>query len=207
MREAAHHLLEAPAPALGDAIGVVDVPRSVDRDPDQVVVVPEELSPLGVEQRPVRLDRMDGALARLEVCLRDRDRASEEVEPHQRRLAALPRDRHLRCACMGLDQLTQVCVQLLVGHPEAAVRVEHLLGEEEAVVAVEVALRARRLREQVERRRGLGHLDSIIAEGRRGASPRSVDIVVHRADRRRATPCTHGWRTRGHHIAGSHVRA
>ena len=132
-------------------------------------------SPLGVEQGCVRLDRVQGALAGLEVAPRDLDGASEEVQSHQRRLAALPRDRHLRRARVGLDQLAQVRIQLLVGHPEAAVRVEHLLGEEEAVVAVEVALRACRLREQVERRRSFGHLHSMIALDRYRASPQSVD--------------------------------
>ena len=75
---------------------------------------------------------------------------------HQRRLATLPRDLHDRDARVGLDQLTDVGLEQLIRHPEAAARIQHLLGEEEAVGAVEVANGAGRLREQVKGRRALG---------------------------------------------------
>ncbi len=90
---------------------------------------------------------------------------------HQRRLAALPRDRHLGHARVRLDQLAQVRLEQLVGHAEARARVEHLLGEEEAVRAVEVADRARRLGEQVEGCRRACHRRSIARSGRPHIAP------------------------------------
>ena len=132
--------------------------RPVDRDPDEEVVLLEELRPLLVEQRGVRLDRVLGLLAR--ACryrVGELDRAAEELDAHQRRLAALPGDRHLGHARVRLDQLPDVRLEQLVGHAEPRARVEHLLREEEAVRAVEVADRARRLRQQVERAGRVGH--------------------------------------------------
>ncbi|MCK7468675.1 MAG: hypothetical protein MZU91_11550 [Desulfosudis oleivorans] len=51
-----------------------------------------------------------------------RDGAPEEVEPHERRLAALPGDRRPRRACVRLDRLPDVALHDLVGHPEVAAR-------------------------------------------------------------------------------------
>ena len=77
-------------------VGVVHVARAVDRDPDQEPCSREE-------RRPTRRRsacHSSGSCAA--TCwpgrepLRELDRAAEEVEPHQRRLAALPGDRHLR---------------------------------------------------------------------------------------------------------------
>ena len=79
--EAADHLVERAAAALVDPVGVVQLARPVDRDPDQEVVLLEERRPLLVEQRAVGLDRVDGPLAGLEVPVRELDRAAEELEP------------------------------------------------------------------------------------------------------------------------------
>ena len=49
--EAAHHLVERALAALVHAVGVVQLARPVDRDPDEEVVLPEERRPLLVEQR------------------------------------------------------------------------------------------------------------------------------------------------------------
>ena len=155
--EAAHHIGERALAALVDAICVVQRLRPVDRDADEHAVVLEERRPLLVDQRAVRLDRVARPLARAQVLVRELDRAAEELDAHQRRLAALPGDRHLRHGCMCLDQLSDVRLEQLIRHPEARAGVEHLLREEEAVRAVEVADRPRRLCEQVERaRRGRG---------------------------------------------------
>jgi hypothetical protein len=50
---------------------------------------------------------------------------------------------------MGLDQLPDVALKQFVGRPEATARIEHLLGEEEAIGTVEIADGASRLRQQV----------------------------------------------------------
>ena len=75
------------------------------------------------------------------VLLRVLDRAFEEVQPHQRRLAALPGDGDFRRA-MRLDQLADVVLQLFIGHAKAAAGIQHLFGQEEAVGAIEIADRA-----------------------------------------------------------------
>ena len=51
---------------------------------------------------------------------------------------------------MRLDQLPDVLLEQVVGHPEPAAGVEHLLREEEAVLAVQVADGACGLGEQME---------------------------------------------------------
>ena len=80
------------------------------------------------------------------------ERAAEEVEPHERRLAALPGERDGVCM-VGLDQLPDVLLEDVVRHPKSRARVEGLLVEEEAVRAAEIADRSRRLRHHVEARR------------------------------------------------------
>ena len=68
--EPAHHLVERALAALVHAVGVVQLARAVDREPDEEVVLLEERRPLLVDQRPVRLDRVRGPLAGLQVLAR-----------------------------------------------------------------------------------------------------------------------------------------
>jgi len=78
-----------------------------------------------------------------------RDRTAEEVNSAQHRLAALPRHFHLRPE-RGLHQLPDGRLQHVIRHEGAfARRIEVLLRQEEAVLAAEVAGRARRLGEKV----------------------------------------------------------
>ncbi len=151
--ESLHHPVEAALPALVDPERVVHLTRSVDREPHEEAVLGEERTPLVVEQRAVRLDRVGDALVRQLQLLGELDRASEEVDPHHRRLAALPRDRDLGRTGVRLDQLAEVRLEQFVRHAEPAARVQHLLGQEEAVRAVQVADRPGGLGEQMERRR------------------------------------------------------
>ena len=146
---AAHHLVERSLAALVDAIGVVQLARAVDAQADEELVRLEEGAPLVVEQRAVGLDRVRRPAVRALVAFDVLDRALEEVEAHQRRLAALPGDDDLRPR-LRLEQLADVGLEQLVRHPEPAARVEHLLREEEAVLAVEVADGAGRLGEHME---------------------------------------------------------
>ncbi len=98
-----HHLVERALTALRDSIGVVQLPRAVDADPDEEVVLGEELAPVVGEQGPVGLQRVEERHPRLAVSLLELDGRAVEVQAHQRRLAALPRHRHLRCL-VGVDQ-------------------------------------------------------------------------------------------------------
>ena len=172
MREPLHHLVERALAALVHPVGVVQLPRPVDRDPDQDVVLLEERRPFLVQQCPVRLDRVDGPLPRLQIPLRELDRAAEELDPHQRRLTALPGDHHLRHPRVRLDQLPNICLQQLVRHPEPRARIQHLLRQEEAVGAVEIAHRTRRLRQQMKRRRRGG--ERVRVECRLTHGPRPI---------------------------------
>src|SRR6185437_10558003 len=156
-REPMHHLVETALPALVHAKGVVKLAWPVDRDPDQELVLLEERRPLLVEERPVRLDRVRRALAGLKAALSQFDRATEEVDAHERRLPALPGDRDFGDPRMRLDQLLDVCLEQFVCHAEPTARIEHLLREEEAIRAVQVADGSCRLRQEVESARLFEH--------------------------------------------------
>ena len=110
----------------------------------------EELAPLVVEQRAVGLDRVLELLARAPVPLGQLDGAAEEVEAHQRGLAALPGDGDLAGPAATSSSWRDVGLEHVVAHPEPVARVERLLRQEEAVLAVEVADRAGRLGQHVE---------------------------------------------------------
>ena len=91
------------------------------------------------------------------AVLLDRERATEEVEPHQGRLATLPRERDER-HLLRVDGLADERLGDLVGHALVTVRVERRLLQEEAVVAAQVAARPGGLGHDVEcLGRGIGH--------------------------------------------------
>ena len=84
---------------------------------------------------------------------------SEEVQAHHRRLAALERHDDLVGTDVGLEQLRDVGLVDSRVHAEAAAGVQLLFGEEEAVVAVQVADRAGGFAHHVEDvRRGVRHI-------------------------------------------------
>jgi hypothetical protein len=145
-----HHPAEAALTALVDAVSVVDLSWAVDRQADQEVVLGEERSPLVVEQGAVGLDRVGDLLARLLQRFGQFHRPAEKTQPHHRRLAPLPGHHDFRGARVRLYQLPQVGFQQVIGHPEPAAGVQHLLGQEEAVGAVQVADRTGRLGQQME---------------------------------------------------------
>jgi len=146
----APHLVERARAALVDPIGVVHRLRAIHAEAHKKAVFLEEGAPRVIEPSPVGLDRVGDLLVRLPVLLHAGDRPLEELETHQRRLAALPRDHHLR-PLLRLQQLPDVGVQHLVTHPESAAGVQLLLRQEEAVLAVQVADGACWLRQQVKR--------------------------------------------------------
>ena len=61
--EAAHHLIECALSAFRDAIGVVQLFRAIDAQPDQHVVLFEERGPLVVDQDAIGLKRCIHLLA------------------------------------------------------------------------------------------------------------------------------------------------
>ena len=157
--QAAQDPLRRRRPASVHPVRVVHLGGPVDADPDEVVVLLEQLGQLVVDERPVRLDGVLDGHSRTAVLLDVRVGSPEEVGAHERRLTALPGDGDVRHP-LRLDELADVRLEQLVCHPEAAARIQHLLGQEEAIGAVEVARGARRLGQQVEGWRAPGrHLD------------------------------------------------
>ena len=71
---AVHHQVEGALAAAVDAIGVVELARTVDAQADQEVVLLEEGAPLVVEQDAVGLERVLHHLARTAVLLDELDR-------------------------------------------------------------------------------------------------------------------------------------
>ena len=79
----------------------------------------------------------------------DLEGAAEEVESHERGLAALPCERHERHP-LRLDRLAHERVHDLVGHLGIAAGIEGGLLKEEAVVAAQIAARPGGLGHDVE---------------------------------------------------------
>ena len=180
--QAPHDLVERALTPLVDPVDVMEWLRPVDADANEVVVLLQELAPLVREQRAVRLNGVLERHPRLAVPLLDLDRSAEEVKAHQCRLAALPRDRHHRRG-VGVDQLPDVALEHLVRHVETTAFVQLLLVQEEAVRTAEVADRAGRLRQHVERFRRPGALQksgriSAVLDGR----PWEIGIGGHRIE-------------------------
>ena len=107
-------------------------------------MLPEERGPLLVEQRR----RSSGSCRRRaapaagsrSASSTERRKNSTPISVGSPPCQAIVTSRHAR---VRLDQLPHVRLEQVVRHPEARARVEHLLREEEAVRAVEVADRAR----------------------------------------------------------------
>ena len=155
--QAPHHPVEGGLAALVDPVGVVHRPRAVDGNPDQEIAGLQELAPLVGQQGAVGLDRVQHPLPGPRVLTLQFDGAAEEIQAHHRRLAALPGHYHLRDPGMGFQELPDIGLLQIRGHPEPGPRVEHLLRQEEAVLAIQVAYRTRRLRHHMKRQWSAGH--------------------------------------------------
>ena len=119
VREPPHHLVERALAALVDAVGVVHVPRAVDRDADEEVVLAEERRPL----------RRRSACRSSGSCTRRAGRAAGSAPPARPSggrsrgpSASAPRPARRSSppgAGMRLDQLPEVGIEQLIGHPES----------------------------------------------------------------------------------------
>ena len=124
--------------------------QPVDADAHQKVVFVQELAPFVVEEGAVRLyGILDNHLGLLVSALKF-DCTPEKVEAHEGGFAALPGKSHLRYA-MRLDVLAGERLQDFLRHAEPAAWVQVFLRQEEAVRAVEVADRAGRFGQHVQR--------------------------------------------------------
>ena len=128
------------------AVAVVDVLGAVERQADEESVLSEEPGPLPVQEKPVRLEAVGRPLP-APVSGLELDGLTEEVEPHQGRLSALPAEVDL-AAAVG-QGLPDGLLEDLEAHP-----VDRCFGEDqvlpavEAVAAGQIAVRAGRLDQQ-----------------------------------------------------------
>ena len=123
--------------------------RAVDAQAHEKIVLLEKRAPLVIKKNAVGLKSVLHDLLRPAVFLDEFDRAPEELDLHQRRLAALPRHRN-RGRAMRLQQLADVGLERRLRHPMLFVRVQRFLRQKEAIRAIDIASRPARLRQQVE---------------------------------------------------------
>ena len=168
-----HHFVEGRRAALVDAKAIVQLARPVDAQTDQEMMLLEERRPAFVEQHAVGLQVVFDALSGLCVFLLQRDDAAEKIQAPQRRLAALPGKHHFG-ARHAFDILPDEKLKRLVAHLARARTVgQRFLAQIEAVFAIEIAGRARRLGHDME------------PPARRRAQPRRNGVpVIHRCGAR-----------------------
>ena len=135
-----HHRMRAAAGAV-EPVGVVIWFGTVDRDTDEHVVGLEELCPLLVDQRAIGLHRVDDMLPGTAIAFAQLDEGAEEWQAAQGRLTALPEHSHLAVGTGG-QIFGDICGQRLLVHLLSLGGVKQFLGQEEAILAVEVACRA-----------------------------------------------------------------
>ena len=127
------HLVERRFRVLGDPVVIVDLARTVDAQADEEPVLLEEPGPVVVEQRAVGLQVVLDPLPWLGVLRLQRDDLLEELEPKQRRFAALPREDDF-VAGDAVDVVLDEALEDLVRHVATARAAgQHALAEVEAV--------------------------------------------------------------------------
>ncbi len=147
-----HDPVEGSMASLVLPVGVVKFFGTIHAQADKEVVFMEESAPLVIEEDAVGLEGVLDPGARLLIFFLELHGPAEEIEPHQGRLASLPGDGHLR-NLVGFEKLPDIGLVHLIGHPETTAGIKPLLLQEEAVVAVQIAGRTRRLGHDV---KGLG---------------------------------------------------
>lgn len=147
--QAAHDLVVGAAAGLVHPVVVVEFARAVDADADQELLPGQERTPRVVQQGAVGLDRVLHLLSRPLEPLGQGHGVLEERQATQGGFTALPADRH-RAVGLGVQEVGQPRAQRVVGHGLRLGLPQHLLGQEEAVGAVEVARRPGRLGDQRE---------------------------------------------------------
>src|SRR5579862_622822 len=95
---AIHHFIEGAFLAAVDPILIVELARTIYAQADQKIVFLKKGTPIIVDKNAVGLKGVFYALFGPAVFFYELDRASEEVNLHQRRLATLPRHGHGRRA-------------------------------------------------------------------------------------------------------------
>ena len=152
MCDAAHDAVVRPFARRRASVGVVDALRTVNADADEPFLFREETRRVGRHERRVCLHGEMHCRASARIAADRVGGRPEEVEPCEKRLAALEGDRERverQGEVRGDHALKHFC-----RHDARAVWIQRRLVEVEAVVAGEVAGRACRLHEQGEWRDG-----------------------------------------------------
>ena len=133
-----YNLIKGAMPPFVHTVEIMQVFCSVHTQSDQELMLLEKSTPVIVQQGPVGLHGIDDRGARFLVFLQQFHAPSEEIQSHERRLAALPGHLDLRDV-LRIDQLPDISFQQFVCHSESAAWIKHFLGEEKAVGTIEVA--------------------------------------------------------------------
>ena len=150
------NLIERTLAAPGFPVAVVHIPGTIQADPHQEVVNSKEPAPGGVQFGAVGLQRILDPHAGTLVLVLQFDDSPEEIEPHQRRFAALPGKIHLvTLQRLVLDISFYMTRQNVIGHPELRARKHCGLIEVKTILAIEITERTDRFDHYVEGCTGL----------------------------------------------------
>lgn len=133
-----HDPIERPVAGPVFPVKIVQLPRSVDTQADEEVMVVEEAAPCLIDQYAVGLEGVLDRGPGLPAPVLQLYGPSKKIESHERRLAPLPGNGHPG-HLVRFEKLPNKCFMNLVRHPEIAARVELFLLQEEAVVAPQIA--------------------------------------------------------------------
>ena len=146
---AAHNHRVCAPPATVEPVGVVQGSGPVDGHAHEEVVVREKARPLVGHQRAVSLQGVTHALGGATVALAQLNEALKKRQATQGRLPALPQHRDLAIGAR-LQERLDVTFQGLLGHGLRGGVVEQFLGQEKAILAIQVARCPRRFRDDGE---------------------------------------------------------
>ena len=140
---AAHNHRVCAPPATVEPVGVVQGSGTVDGHAHEEVMVREKAGPVVGHQRAIGLQCVTHTLGGATVALTQLNEALKKRQATQGRLPALPQHRDLAVGARFEERL-DVTFQGLLGHSLRRCVVEQLLGQEEAVLAIQVAGGTRR---------------------------------------------------------------
>jgi hypothetical protein len=126
----------------------------INAEAKQKVVIVKELAPFVIEENAIGLECVLNMHSWPLIFLLKLYRAPEEVKTHERRLSPLPGHSDLR-DLVRFKELSDVCLMHLIRHAKIAAWIKALFFQEEAVGAVQVAGRTRRLGHDVKCSGGL----------------------------------------------------
>ena len=140
----AHGLVECRFLTFRQAVFVVELPRTIEAQPDRKILLLEKTAPIVIEQSGVCLNSVENAFSGGFIFVLNINDIPEIVQTEQSRFAAVPGKPYFIFGA-GVDMLADIFFEDIFLHAERrGTRIEILLFQVIAVVAVEVADRADR---------------------------------------------------------------